>query len=196
MSGAQALGRDARERLLAWARHSLRSYLETGRPPDLAQLGDEPELLAPGGAFVTLHEGHALRGCIGTFEAEHPLAETVRDMAVSAGTRDPRFDSVGLAELAGLHFEISVLTPRRAVAAPLDEIEVGRHGIYVTRGWHRGVLLPQVATEAGWDLPTFLAQTCRKAGLEPDAWRDPRCTVEVFEAQVFGEPGAPAGGEP
>ena len=127
-----------------------------------------------------------LRGCIGSFTGSGPLVDTVREMAVSASTRDPRFPPLSEAELGEVDLEISVLSPLRPVSDP-NEIEVGRHGIFITRGFHSGVLLPQVASEYGWDRETFLEHTCAKAGLPADAWRDADTRIEVFEAQVFGE---------
>ncbi len=181
------LDESARKQLLAWARETLEVYLGDRTVPEVPVERLDPVLMEPAGAFVTLHLGTQLRGCIGTFEADSPLAETVRDMAISAATRDPRFRPVVKGELDLIHIEISVLSPRRKVEDPLSEIRVGEHGIYITQGWHRGVLLPQVATENGWDLETFLEHTCLKAGLPTDAWRSPDTRVEVFTAQVFGE---------
>lgn len=141
-------------------------------------------LKEPRGAFVTLRRGGALRGCIGTFEAAAPLYRAVAEMARSAAVGDPRFDPLRPAELPKVEVEISVLSPLRPARA--QEVVVGRHGVYLERGPRRGVLLPQVAVEHGWDRETFLEQTCRKAGLPPDAWRH-ATTIYVFEAEVFGE---------
>jgi AmmeMemoRadiSam system protein A len=174
-----------RRRLLALARATLEEYLHTGRRPALDDL--PPALRAPGAAFVSLH-GQAdgeLRGCIGTFVVEDPLAATVQEMAIAAATRDPRFRPLTASELDGVELEISVLSPPRP-ARP-EEVVVGRHGLRIARGWSRGVLLPQVPLEYDWDRETFLAHTCRKAGLPADAWRRPDTTVEVFTAEVFGE---------
>ncbi len=107
-------------------------------------------------------------------------------MALSAAFRDPRFSPLTLDEVKDVDFEISVLSPLREIK-DIDLIEVGKHGIYVTRGMQRGVLLPQVAVEYGWDVKTFLDQTCRKAGLPKDAWQQEGTTIEIFSAQVFGE---------
>jgi AmmeMemoRadiSam system protein A len=140
----------------------------------------------PGAAFVTLRVGGALRGCIGTFESKGPLWETVHDMAVAAATRDPRFPRLGAADLDALGVDISVLEPARRVSDP-SEIEVGRHGLEIRRGFRRGLLLPQVATDHNLDREHFLAETCRKAGLPAKAWRDPDTEIWSFEAQVFGD---------
>ncbi len=175
--------------LLHVARRTLEVYFDTKEEPTFEV--DDPRLQVPAGAFVTLHRRAPtaneirLRGCIGTFEANDPVIRTVTRMALSAALHDPRFPSVTRDELPRLEIEISVLSPRQRVEA--EAVEVGRHGIYITQGSRRGVLLPQVATEHAWDAPTVLAQTCRKAGLPMKAWRDAETTIEVFTAQVFGE---------
>jgi len=144
----------------------------------------DPALLRPGGAFVTLKRGGELRGCIGTFRESDPIYRAVAEMGRAAAAEDPRFPRVTPEEVPELGVEISVLTPLRPVADPA-EVEVGRHGVCVVEGVRRGVLLPQVAVEWGWDRETFLDQTCRKAGLPPDAWRH-GAQILVFEAEVFG----------
>ncbi len=149
-------------------------------------LPDVPQTLQrPGGAFVTLHRSGDLRGCIGRIDAPDPLAEVVAECAVSAAIRDPRFPPVTPDELLALDVEISILTPLERVS-DVSEIQVGRHGLVMRQGFHSGLLLPQVATEWGWDRDTFLAQTCRKAGLPSDAWRR-GAEIFKFEAEVFGE---------
>jgi hypothetical protein len=170
--------------LLRIARATLREFLTTGRMPPGSP--HKESLLAPGGAFVSLHAHGDLRGCIGTFADATPLFRTIQEMAVAAAVRDPRFEPVAPEELGAVEIEISVLSSLQAVKSPA-EVEVGRHGIHISRGRYRGVLLPQVATEHGWDRDTFLAQTCRKAGLPPDAWTQPGTVIEVFSAQVFSE---------
>jgi AmmeMemoRadiSam system protein A len=145
---------------------------------------DRPSLCA--GAFVSLHKKGQLRGCIGTFDTSQPVIKQVEEMAVAAATRDPRFRPVSQREVRDIDIEISVLTPPRTVTST-DEIQVGVHGLLVTRGYQRGVLLPQVATEYGWDRETFLVHTCRKAGLPDEAWQDPATVIQVFTAEVFGE---------
>ena len=138
------------------------------------------------GAFVTLHAHGALRGCIGHVEADRPLPDVVASCAVSAASSDPRFPPLTSSELPQLDIEISVMGPLEAVHS-IGEIEVGRHGLLIERGWRRGVLLPQVAPEWGWDAATFVVQTCRKAGLPPTAWPDGGATLYRFEAEIFGE---------
>jgi len=178
------------EALLRMARDTLQEHLtrstQTGRGA-----GPDPggRLLEHRGAFVTLHRGSSLRGCIGTFEATEPVLETVRRMAVAAATSDPRFPPVTAKELPRIQIEISVLSPLHEVTA--DEVQVGDHGIYITQGLRRGVLLPQVATQNHWDRETFLAHTCIKAGLDVEAWKEPATRIEVFTAQVFSEPRLP-----
>ncbi len=136
------------------------------------------------GAFVTLHENRALRGCIGMVIAVGPLDETVRAMARAAALEDTRFPPVTEAELESLQLEISVLSPMFEIAP--EDVVVGRHGLMVSYGDRRGLLLPQVAPEWGWDRETFLAQTCRKAGLVLDQWKH-GAKLEAFTAEVFGE---------
>ena len=151
--------------------------------------GDEPAapaLAAPGAAFVTLHVGGSLRGCIGTSERRRPLWRVVGEMAAAAATRDPRFPPIDVEDLQALKVEISVLTPDVRIHSP-EEIQIGRHGLDVRRGFARGLLLPQVAVEHHLDRERFLAATCKKAGLPADAWQDEKTEVRVFEAEVFGE---------
>jgi AmmeMemoRadiSam system protein A len=143
-------------------------------------------LARKGGAFVTLKIRGALRGCIGHVDAEEPLGRVIPRCAVAACSGDPRFDPVTAAELPRLALEISLLEPLEAIAQAA-EVEVGRHGLVVERGLRRGLLLPQVATDWGWDRETFLAETCHKAGLPRDAWKH-GATLWRFEADVFGEP--------
>jgi AmmeMemoRadiSam system protein A len=145
------------------------------------------EFPAASGAFVTLKRGGRLRGCIGTLECRRPLAEEVARVAVSAAREDPRFEPLRASELEDLDVEVSVLGPLEAID-PHDPaaIEIGRHGLVVEQGRRRGLLLPQVATEWGWHREEFLSQTCVKAGLPRDAWRQ-GATVYRFDAVVFGD---------
>ncbi len=137
------------------------------------------------GAFVTLHRGEHLRGCIGHIEALKPLPQTVCECAVASALYDPRFDPVTPEEVPGLRIEISVLSPFVEIAP--EQVEVGVHGLLISRGIRRGLLLPQVAVEWKWDRERFLSETCRKAGLEDDAWRH-GARIQAFTAQVFSEP--------
>ena len=138
------------------------------------------------GAFVTLHKKGELRGCIGYIEGYKSIPDTIREMAVSAAFKDPRFSPLKADEYNSIDLEISVLSPIEKVN-DISEIVVGRDGLIITRGYNRGLLLPQVATEYGWDRETFLEQTCRKAGLPANAWKDSSTIIEKFSAQVFGE---------
>ena len=137
------------------------------------------------GAFVTIHKSGMLRGCIGYIEALKPLGETIAEMAIAASTQDPRFPQVNEKELKEIDIEISVLTPLKKIKTP-EEVEVGKHGILIRKGFYSGLLLPQVATEYGWDRKTFLEHTCTKAGLPKNAWQED-VNIYVFSAQVFGE---------
>lgn len=147
---------------------------------------DSPIMKEPRGAFVTLKKRGQLRGCIGYIEAVKPLAEAIQDMAKAAAFNDYRFQPVTADEVPELEIEISVLSPIRKIDDP-SEIEVGKHGIIITRGMNRGLLLPQVAPEWGWDRKTFLEHTCTKAGLPTDAWKQPGTQIEVFSAEIFSE---------
>ncbi len=170
--------------LLKLARESIKQHLAEQNLP--THLQTDQALQAPAGAFVSLHQDGELRGCIGTFNADRPLAEVVQEMALAAATGDPRFPSMEAGSLDAVDIEISVLSPRRRIEDP-KQVVVGTHGIFITRDFYSGVLLPQVATEYGWGREEFLAQTCLKAGLPPEAWKDPKTGIEVFSAQVFGE---------
>jgi len=145
---------------------------------------DAPILKESRGAFVTIHKRGQLRGCIGYIEGRGPLHKTVEEMAEAAAFRDPRFPPVTEKELKDLDVEISVLTPLRKIT-DVNEIEVGKHGIYIKKGWYSGLLLPQVATEYGWDRQTFLEHTCQKAGLPPQAWKDRNTEIYIFSADIF-----------
>ncbi|MCL5126753.1 MAG: AmmeMemoRadiSam system protein A [Deltaproteobacteria bacterium] len=136
------------------------------------------------GAFVTINKKGMLRGCIGWLNATKPLYETVQEMAENAAFKDPRFRPVSEDELEFLDYEISVLTPFRRVQ-DIEEIQVGKHGILIRNGAMSGLLLPQVAAERNWDRVTFLGETCRKAGLPRDMWKDPDTEIYIFSADVF-----------
>ncbi len=171
-----------RQLLLRIAREAMAAHVGGGPAPR----SDEPRLASRrGGAFVTLHNAGELRGCIGHIEPGDRLTDVVARCAVAACSADPRFPAVTAAELPHVVIELSLLGPLEA----MDEaagIEVGRHGLVVEQGWHRGLLLPQVAIEWKWDRDTFLAQTCHKAGLPRDAWKH-GAKLWRFEAEVFAE---------
>lgn len=137
------------------------------------------------GAFVTLFKNKELRGCVGILEALYPLYEVVKEMALSSAFKDPRFPPLEAKELPLVEIEISVLSSLKK--ASIEEIEVGKHGVYLVKGFNRGVLLPQVPVEYGWDKETFLKQLCLKAGLSSDCYKDPEVEVYLFTAEIFKE---------
>jgi AmmeMemoRadiSam system protein A len=181
------LGDAEGEILLAIAREAIASRLEE-RAPRWPAAG--PILSFPRGAFVTLRSGQGpsapLRGCIGRMEAKEALSQVVRAMAAAAAFEDPRFPPLSKSEYSGLSLEITVLTPMRPISS-VEEIEVGRHGVYLTKGWHQAVFLPQVATEQGWDREELLVNLCYKAGLTADSWKASDARFRVFEGQIFEE---------
>ncbi len=179
-----ALTGDDKRVLLGIARKSIIGRL--GNEPPLAEVYESPELSTHAGAFVTLHKHGELRGCIGRFTSDGPLFETITEMALSAAFEDPRFPEVTMDEVPALHIEISVLSPLKLIS-DTEEITVGTHGIYIIKGANRGVLLPQVATENGFDRETFLDHTCMKAGLYPGAWREGALRIYTFTADIFSE---------
>jgi AmmeMemoRadiSam system protein B/AmmeMemoRadiSam system protein A len=145
---------------------------------------EAPILKENRGAFVTINKRGQLRGCIGYIEGRGPVYKTIEEMAEAAAFRDPRFNPVTERELPELEIEISVLTPLKRIT-DVNEIEVGKHGIYIKKGWYSGLLLPQVATEYGWDRKTFLEHTCQKAGLPTNAWKDKNTEIYIFSADIF-----------
>ncbi len=175
------LSEDDKRALLALARQAILAHLTHGPRPQL-ETGLASSHL---GAFVSLHVAGDLRGCIGYIQSDTPLGRVVARCAVSAAADDPRFPPLTLDELNAAQIEISVLGPIQPVH-DFDEIVVGRHGLIASQGYSKGLLLPQVATEYGWDRNTFLSHTCLKAGLRPDAWRT-GAQISKFEAVVFGE---------
>lgn len=170
--------------LLKLARDVINYSVAGGEQPSAEAI--TPTLAEHRGAFVTIKKAGSLRGCIGYIEAIKPLVETVSEMATAAALRDHRFPPVSAEELDQLELEISVLSPIYKITDP-SEIQVGRHGLIVRRGAYQGLLLPQVPTEYGWDRETFLSQTCRKAGLPPDAWKMEGTEISAFTAEVFDE---------
>ena len=178
------LTKEEQKILLKLARDTVTLWVTEHRKPPLPEakgiLGENC------GAFVTLHKKGQLRGCIGNIIGRMPLVETIQEMAIASATQDPRFHSVSKEELGEIDIEISVLTPLREIK-DVNEIQVGTHGIVMSRGMFQGLLLPQVATEYGWDRETFLNHTCLKAGLPEGAWKDKNTKIEIFSAQVFGE---------
>lgn len=163
------------------ARRAVESYV---RGVPMPPLPDDPALAAPAGAFVTVYVGGDLRGCIGRTDASDALGVVIAQCAVAAAADDPRFAPVHAGELGVLQVQVSLLSPLRPLLDPAA-LEVGRHGLVVEQGRHRGLLLPQVAVEHGWSAGEFLQHTCTKAGLPGDCWRS-GASLFVFEAEVFG----------
>ncbi|MFH1313589.1 MAG: AmmeMemoRadiSam system protein B [Candidatus Eisenbacteria bacterium] len=177
------IGRSEKVELLNLARRTIEAKI-LGKPLPPSD-SDSPLLNEKMGAFVTITKHGQLRGCIGHLRGTEPLHSTISKMAVAAATEDPRFPPLSVGEIEDISLEISVLTPFRKIVSP-DEIEVGRDGIYIEKGHNHGLLLPQVATEYGWDRDEFLKHTCGKAGLPGDAWRE-GADIYIFSAQVFNE---------
>jgi len=148
---------------------------------------DDPYLQSSDyGAFVSLHKNEELRGCIGNCAPRAPLYETVVEMTEAAASRDHRVEPILERELEEVRIDITVLSPLVSAPIPLS-LEVGKHGLYVAKGGQRGVLLPQVATQFGWDMKTFLEQTCVKAGLRRNAWQEPETEISTFTALIIEE---------
>ena len=180
---AELLTKKEQRDLLKIARDAIVSYVTSGTVPAVETFSKGLKLES--GCFVTIKQHGQLRGCIGNFISDKPLYRLVQEMAVSAATRDPRFYPMKRQDLDAFGLEISVLSPLELISS-VDEIKVGTHGIYLVKNSYRGVLLPQVATEYGWDRDTFLRHTCIKAGLPENAWQK-ECQIFIFSAQVFGE---------
>jgi len=181
------LSKSDRENFLLLVRKTIGFYLEKGRAPnpDEFKLELPPVSKENTGVFVTLHKNNELRGCIGYVKGFKPLEEAIIDNAINAATKDPRFPPVNLKELDEIDIEISILSPTIEIDS-VEEIEVGTHGIIISRDFSSGLLLPQVATEYGWNREEFLRHTCLKAGLPENAWKK-NSKIEIFSAVVFGE---------
>jgi AmmeMemoRadiSam system protein A len=179
---SRSLSDTARAELLLIAREAVSRYLKDGTvpsgPPSHSRLAE------PGAAFVTLTAGGHLRGCIGYTEVVAPLYRVVREVAVAAATEDPRFPPVSPGELGSLRFAVSVLAAPRPIRP--EAVRVGTHGLIVSQGGQKGLLLPQVAVEHGWSPEVFLSRACVKAGLSPDAWRE-GAEIQAFTAELFSE---------
>jgi AmmeMemoRadiSam system protein A len=174
--------RDDRVRLLSIARRALEARVRREGEPAPEGGG---ALDTRRGAFVSIHLQDALRGCLGRLEPDWTIARVVQHLGRALADSDPRFAPVQPDEVEDLSIEISVLSPERE-AASTGEIEIGRHGLIIESNGRRGLLLPQVATDHGWDVETFLRHTCMKAALSPDAWHA-GARILIFEAEVFGE---------
>jgi len=183
-SGEPGLTGEERKALLAAAREAIAAHLG-GRPAALPTATGG--LAQTVGVFVTLHRrsDRELRGCVGLLDPDAPLVDTVARMAVAAATADSRFEPVAEREVEGLSIEISALSPLETIRP--EDVEVGRHGLVVSAGGRRGVLLPHVPLDHEWDREGFLAQACRKAGLPADAWKQPDTGLQGFTAVVFSD---------
>ncbi len=178
------------EFLVRLARRAIEEYVsrrvKIEPPPETPS-----KLMKPGMAFVTIETlvggSRELRGCIGFLKPVYPLAQCVINAAIAAATEDPRFPPMTPAELGSVVIEVSILSTPKRVSKPREEVVVGKHGIIVSRGWFSGTLLPQVPVEYCWDVETFLAEGCVKAGMYPDCWLDPSTVIEVYTARVFQE---------
>lgn len=173
--------REERAVLLSLAHESILSALEHR---EISVDPPSPHFSEPRGAFTTIYYHGQLRGCVGYVLAIISLYRTVAETARAAAFEDTRFPPVTLAEARVLEVSLSILSPLRAIKA--EEVEIGVHGLLVSYGGRRGLLLPQVPVEHGWDRPTFIEQTCQKAGLPRDAWKN-GATLEAFTAEVFGD---------
>lgn len=171
--------------MLKLARNSIEKYLDEGKKIEAET--SNPKMRKKCGAFVTLEIDGSLRGCIGYIKAIMPLYETISEGAVNAATHDPRFPAITKDELEKVDIEISVLSPLKEIDDP-KKVQVGKHGLYMRKGVHSGLLLPQVATDQGWNRKQFLEGTCRKAGLPRDAWESSDTEIYVFTAEIFSEP--------
>jgi AmmeMemoRadiSam system protein A len=169
--------------LLRVARSAIAAHW-TGAPPAQVEALGLEEVFA--GVFVSLHIEERLRGCIGYVEGLRPLPEVVQETAIAAAFRDPRFEPLAPEELDLVEIEISVLSPLHQIESP-GEIQLGKHGVLVRLGKQQGLLLPQVTTHSDWDVETFLAHVCLKAGLSSEAWKDPDAEIYLFEAEIFAE---------
>ena len=175
-----------KKKLFAIARESIASALKGETLPDFSV--DEPHLLLQRGVFVTLTNGGCLRGCIGHFGAEYPLHEIVSRMTVAAATQDYRFslNPVTLGEMDEIDIKISILSEMKKVNS-IEEIEVGKHGIWIRQGGRGGTYLPEVATEMGWDRVEFVEHCCvEKAGLPRDAWKK-GAEIYIYSSQILSE---------
>lgn len=175
---------DAKKWLLAAARKSIDMYLDNEEyKPDMPEY---PELGEKSGIFVTLNKDDNLRGCIGFIMGVHPLFEAAAIMAREAAFHDPRFPSLTRKEFNKIEIEISVLTPLEKIE-DYNDIEIGIHGLLMRNGFRSGLLLPQVATDWGYDKTQFLEQTCRKAGMQKECYKESETEIYRFRAEIFSE---------
>jgi len=176
---------ESQRKLIELSRQALEGFVR-GIEREREQIDDPYLQSCEYGAFVSLHKKEELRGCIGNCAPKARLFETVTEMTEAAASRDPRVKPVAKKELAEIRIDITVLSPLEPLEDPLI-LEIGKHGLYIASGVKRGVLLPQVATQYGWDIKTFLEQTCLKAGLRKNAWRESDAQVSGFTALIIEE---------
>jgi AmmeMemoRadiSam system protein A len=183
--GDFALSSQDKEQLLVISRATLENYINKGELYKVSRLDLSSNLKQASGAFVSLYMGGRLRGCIGNFSPDKALYEVVQEMTIAAATHDKRFAPVESPELSYISLEISVLTPLQKISS-IDEFQLDRHGIYMTRDGQSGTYLPQVAAETGWNKEDLFGHCSReKAGLGWDGWKE--ADLYVYEAIVFGE---------
>ncbi len=183
----EKMNEKAKKTLLEIARKTVEASINNDPLPEFEVT--DPAIQGKQGAFVTLRNHGKLRGCIGRFISDIPLYKVVSEMALAAATQDPRFqfEPITASELKDIDIEISIISPLEKTDNPLN-IELGKHGIYIKKGFRSGCFLPQVATETGWSKEEFLTQCCYgKAGLPPDAWKDPKTSVFIFTAEIIEE---------
>jgi len=174
-----------KKELLKIARTAIDKQVRDNKKSEINPIEYSKTLMTPGGAFVTLKEHGELRGCIGRFTSEDPLYKVIQEMAIASATQDTRFDPVAESEIVRLEIEISVLSPMKKINS-IDEIILGKHGIYIKKGWSSGTFLPQVATETGWNKEEFLGHCARdKAGIGWNGWKD--AEIYIYSAEVFSE---------
>jgi len=184
--GVWPVNPEEQQKLLRWARQKIEAAVRGEAQIEIPRAELTERLRAPNGAFVTLKERGELRGCIGQMDFKQPLWQNVIAAAVASALEDPRFSPVQPKELAELHVEISVLEPPVPLAR-VEDFDAQRHGIIIQKGFNHGLLLPKVAQEYGWNAQKTLEMVCWKAGLPPQAWREPDARLQVFEAFDFCE---------
>ena len=181
---SQNLTKSEQARLLHYARQCIRAKLRGEETVSFENQSQRFHQVR--GVFVTLLKHDNLRGCIGFTESNHPLYQTVREVAEAAAFNDPRFPPLKNEELVELMIEISILSPLRSLRS-VNRIKLKRHGLMIKLEEAKGLLLPQVAARNNWDRKSFLEHVCIKAGLEKDAWKEPKAEIMFFDAQVFKE---------
>lgn len=180
-----SLSNNDKTKLLEIARTSIASFILNKTKIHISESELNSSLLANCGAFVTIHKKGELRGCIGRFTSNTPLYKTIQQLAISSATEDNRFQSIGTEELEKIHIEISVLSPLKKINS-IDEIEMGKHGIYIKKGLSSGTFLPQVAEETGWTKDEFLGYCSKnKAQIGWEGWKN--ADIYIYEAIIFSE---------